>query len=89
MKKVMRTAAMTLAAAMMLGVTAFAAPVVEEMNGYEVSAIVDANGNKLTSLTLTDGAIEEDGQYMIFVVDGDVVTADSILYINQIGRAHV
>ena len=84
MKKFMRTAAMMLAATMMLSLTVFAAaPQVKEKNGYEVSAQVDATGSKLTSLTLTDGAIEEDGQYMIFVVDGDLPTVDSILYINQ------
>lgn len=83
MKKMMRTAALALITAMMLAITAFAAPIVEETNGFEVQAAFDANGVKLTELTVLDDAIVEGGQYMIFVVDGDLPTADSILYVNQ------
>ena len=83
MKKMMRTAALALVTAMMLAITAFAAPIVEETNGFEVQAAFDANGVKLTELTVRDDAIVEGGQYMIFVVDGDLPTADSILYVNQ------
>ena len=83
MKKMMRTAALALVTAMMLAITAFAAPIVEEANGFEVQAAFDANGVKLTELTVRDDAIVEGGQYMIFVVDGDLPTADSILYVNQ------
>ena len=83
MKKMMRTAALALVTAMMLAITAFAAPIVEETNGFEVQAAFDAKGVKLTELTVFDDAIVEGGQYMIFVVDGDLPTADSILYVNQ------
>lgn len=83
MKKMMRTAALALVTAMMLAITAFAAPIVEEATGFEVQADFDANGVKLTELTVFNDAIVEGGQYMIFVVDGDLPTADSILYVNQ------
>lgn len=91
MKKFMRTIALALVMAMMMGITAFAAPKVEE----EVAGTVDAKfaetgeyaGKKLDSVTYKDSKIAKDGQYMIFVVnkeDGSYLpTASSILYINQ------
>ena len=85
MKKVFRTIAMALVMAMMLGITAFAAPKVEAEAGKNVSA--DITSEKINTLTYTDGKIAKDGQYMIFVVSPDgnsyVPTASSILYINQ------
>ena len=83
MKKFMRTIALALVMAMMMGITAFAAPRVEAEAGKNVSATVNDDGKKLDSVTYQDGKIAKDGQYMIFVVNGDLITADSILYINQ------
>lgn len=87
MKKFMRTIALALVMAMMMGITAFAAPVVEAEAGKNVSATVNDGGKKLDSVTYQDGKIAKDGQYMIFVVnkeDGSYLpTASSILYINQ------
>lgn len=86
MKKFTRTMALALVMAMMLSMTAFAAPKVEE----EVEKTVltqSIDSEKIGSLTYTDGDIANEGQYMIFVVnkeDGTYLpTASSILYINQ------
>jgi|GEM_PF-3589623 len=82
MKKFAKTLTCTLIMAMLLSLNALAAaPVVTEMEGAEV--VVADSGEKLTSATYENEAIVKGGQYMIFVVDGDLPTADSILYINQ------
>lgn len=84
MKKFLRTTALSLATAMMMGVTAFAAelPKVKPVNNQKVSAVVTSE-KKLDSVTYENTVVSKDGQYMIFVVDGTLPTADSILYINQ------
>ena len=87
MKKVFRTIALTLAMAMMLGITAMAAPKVEAEDGKEVTAVMNSGNQKLDTLTYEDDAITDGGQYMIFVVKPEsgayIPTASSILYINQ------
>lgn len=87
MKKFLKTLAVTLAMAMLLSISALAAPVVNPAEDEAIEFELADTGDKFTFVEYCNDAIVAGGQYMIFVVteeDGAYLpTADSILYVNQ------
>ena len=87
MKKFLKTLAVTLAMAMLLSISALAAPVVNPAEDEAIEFELADTGDKFTVVEYHNDAIVAGGQYMIFVVteeDGAYLpTANSILYINQ------
>ena len=82
MKKFLKTAACTMTLAMLLSVSAMAAPTVTPVDkaALEFDGVTD---EKIETLAYFNDDIAEGGQYMVFVVDGELPTASTILYINQ------
>lgn len=87
MKKFLKTLAVTLAMAMLLSISALAAPVVNPAEDEAIEFELADTGDKFTVVEYYNDAIVAGGQYMIFVVaeeDGEYLpTANSILYVNQ------
>lgn len=87
MKKFLKTLAVTLAMAMLMSISALAAPVVNPAEDEAIEFELADTGDKFTFVEYCNDAIVAGGQYMIFVVteeDGAYLpTANSILYVNQ------